>query len=60
MNNQPRPAGAYVKQDGKWQEYKCECPRCKRYCLAIIESDESEVQHECEHCDQSFNVNVGG
>ncbi len=54
----PRPAGAYVKQGREWQEYKCECPRCGRYCLAIIE--DGETSHDCEHCDKTFSVNVGG
>lgn len=49
---------AYVKQGREWQEYKCECPRCGRYCLAIIE--DGSTTHDCEHCDKSFNLNVEG
>lgn len=58
MNDAPRNAGAYIKRDREWQEYKCECPRCGRYCLAIIE--DGSTSHDCEHCDKNFNLNVGG
>jgi len=52
---QPRLTGAF-KWKPEWQEKKCMCPRCGKYDTALLEHGETELRHECVHCDNNFIV----
>lgn len=51
----PRNAGAF-KVKPEWQETKCFCPRCGKHDIALLDAGETELRHECVHCDNSFIV----